>query len=62
MKASKKTEKIYSFGYDENCEIRLFKNKNDRVKKFSIINEEIQIYKDLLFQIGLKYRYNFKLS
>ena len=49
MKASKKTEKIYSFGYDENCEIRLFKNKNDRLRKFSIINEEVQVNKDLPF-------------
>ncbi len=49
MKASKKTDKIYSFGYDENCAIRIFKNKNDRLLKFSIFNEEIQIYKDLPF-------------
>ena len=49
LKASKKTEKIYSFGYNKNCEIRIFKNQNHRLWKFFIINEEIEINKDVPF-------------
>ncbi len=48
-KVSKKTEKIYSFGYDENCEIRIFKNKNSLPWKFSIFKEETQIKTDIPF-------------
>ena len=49
LKASQKTREIYSFGYDERCPIRILQNKNNRFSKFSIINEEVEVNKNVPF-------------
>ncbi len=46
-KASKRTEKIYSFGYDKKSNLRIFKKNS--IWKFSVLDEEIEFKKDISF-------------
>ena len=47
-KASKKTQKVYSFGYHKDCEIKILEEDN-LLKNFSILNEEVKIKKKTSF-------------
>ncbi len=46
-KASKKTERIYSFGYAANCELKIIRDRSPW--KFSILDQKVEFKKNITF-------------